>query len=197
MKISIIALTLMSGCATVQAEEKQFSYKGFVIGSSANEFQQKLPDWQCRSTSCFYSSEECSNMHGFRNINEFEKKLKECSTNNSFGGAVVGGGYAYMSNGRILKISLKIDRSWTSNLIESISQAYGQPSTNKDEIYQNKFGAKQSGKIVEWKAANSTLRLNEIGSNDKTLEIVLIDSEQEQKEAKEKKDKVDHGSKDF
>lgn len=166
----------------------RFTYKGVGAGDEESSISEKLPFYKKSQYSHYFyrhASEECS---GLRRSSD--DAAKKCFDANSFGGAVVSSGEIFVKDGRIYRITLNFDQSWSSGLIEAISAKYGKEKTKDFTEFQNGYGAKFTGVMMEWESGDSILTLTGIGGKETSIKISTVEDKRKSLErAKAEKEK--------
>jgi len=202
-----LTIILLSTASAVQAQEnssteKQFTYKGFILGDKVAAFKKNLPDWRCTKNRCeFDRPRDCK-------IIDDIKKYETCKGRNSFGGVSVNSGYASSDkDGRLYMIVLYIDRDDERNLLNSVKSAYGSPTSIVPHAELN-----ERYSVMQWKFNTTSMTFKEIDyfaprnyKDERGSSIMLtynqiynsIAKEEDEKRKAENKAKMEHSIKDF
>ncbi|GEM_PF-4845349 len=189
MKVAIAVSLFLCLSSAIAAD--RFTYKGVGVGDEETNISEKLPYYKTSKYSQYFYRhllEDC-----YRIISEEESK--KCLDANSFGGAVVSSGELYVKEGRVSKITLNFDPSWSGGLIEAISGKYGKEKTKDVSELQNEYGAKFPTARMEWESGGSILTLTSIGGKNASVQITsTADRQKSLDRAKADKEK---SAKDF
>ncbi|MCD6663494.1 MAG: hypothetical protein LT082_08850 [Comamonas sp.] len=182
------------------ADPESLSYKGVLLGASVAEFQEKLPDYQCRESHCTFSKDACNGALTSVSkavVDAYNARSDACKERTSFGGALVTNGSASFLDGRFAKLVLTIPTPHMEVLLAAVMQRYGNPTVSNDAPFVNGLGAQFPNWQKTWTIGDDHLTLVLRGGRLDEGGAVLTSAEQGQAAEDSQAKKVQQGSKDF
>lgn len=191
MKKLSIAIALFAPIVTF-AQGADVSYKGVGLGATMAAFKAALPDHECYTRHCTYSSKSCIDK-----ITVSAQSVVECRTRNSFGGINPLSVTSSFRDDQLVSITFAIAVPAYENLVGALTERLGAPSDARTFSVQNRAGATLENSESRWRKESFFIVVSRYGNSIDRGFVLFSTPHEAARQAGESESKIKAGSKDF